>query len=63
MTKMIVNGISLEQRDWDVIDEVSQRTGAGRSGAVRLIIREWESLRQMTVFNPQPQPAFEVDQE
>jgi len=41
MTNTVVNGVSLEQLDWRVVQEEGQRFGLSRSAALRKIIREW----------------------
>jgi hypothetical protein len=53
MTEIIRRNISIEPRDDTVVRQHAQHWGQSFSGALRLIIREWQQLKRQA-RDPEP---------
>lgn len=44
VTKVVVKGVALYPRDWEVVAGVANENGLSISATLRMIVREWERI-------------------
>ena len=57
MSKVTKQSVALLDRDREIIGGLAKEMGTSFSGALRVIVREWHIMKNMTIYTAPPTPT------